>query len=166
MNEISIIGCPVLTVPDIKVTAKDVTFTIRDGNGKFIDVIGRSFGIAATIRRNEFNKRIVYSLSKSGTALYYYICFNLNYNYNIIELKYLDISKETKLSVRSVPTAIAELLNKEVIFKTSRSSLYVVNPKCILNCSVAEFEKAYNEFSNRYNVKFNDNKELIYTNKL
>lgn len=166
MNEVSIIGCPILTIPDIKVTAKDVVFTIRDNNGKVLEVIGRTFGTSATIRRNEFNKRIAYSLSKSGASLYYYICFNLNYNHNIIELKHLEVSKETGIGIRSVPSAINELLNKEVIFKTSRTSLYVVNPKCIINCSVSEFEKQYNTFSSKYDVKFNSNNELVYTNKL
>lgn len=166
MNEISIIGYPVLTIPDVKVEARDVAFTIRNSDGKIVEVIGRTFGPSATIRRNEFNKRIVYNLSKSGTALYYYICFNLNYNHNIIELKHLEVSRETGIGLRSVPSAITELLNKEVIFKTSRTSLYVVNPKCVIYCSVSEFEKQYNNFSDKYDVKFNNNNELIYTSKL
>lgn len=166
MEEISLISRPVLTVPNVRVVASDTFFTNRAKDGTIVEVVGRTFGTAANIRRNEFNKRIVYSLSKASCKVYYYICFNLNYNYNIIELKHLNIAKETSLSIRSVPTAIEELLTKEVIFKTSRTSLYVVNPKCITNCSVADFEKAYNDFSNKYDVRFNDNNELIYTKKL
>lgn len=166
MKEISIIGFPILTIPNINIVAREHMFNIRTRSGELVEVVGKTFGISANVRRNDFNKRIVYNLSKSACKVYHYICFNLNYNHNLIELKHSSISKETELSIRSVPTAIEELLNKQVIFKTSRVSLYVVNPNCITNCSVTEFEKAYNDFSNRYDVKFNDNNELIYTSKL
>ena len=55
-----------------------------------------------------------------------------------------------------------QLIEKKVVYKTYKQSIYVVNPKCITNCSVVDFEKSYTDFSNRYIAEYNSNNELIY----
>ena len=161
-REIMIDCKPVLTIPNVEVRARDTTYSTTDSDGQVIIIKGRTFGVAASVRRNEFNMSICYGLSKSAYVLYFYIIFNLGYNSNVINLNFNRISSETKLSIRSVPNAINELIEKKVVYKTYKQSIYVVNPKCITNCSVVDFEKSYTDFSNRYIAEYNSNNELIY----
>lgn len=161
-REIMIDCKPVLTIPNIQVKARDISYDINDTSGKSVTVVGKSFGVAANVRRNDFNISICYSLSKSAYVLYFYIIFNIEYNSNVINLNFSKISSDTKLSSRSVPNAIAELIEKKVIYKTYKQSIYVINPRCITNCNTKDFEKAYNDFSNRYIADYNSNNELIY----
>lgn len=161
-REISIIGKSVLTIPDIVIRTRPFEYNAVDYNGEPVKVRTRTFGVASTIQRNEFNKYICYSLSKSAHIIYSYITFNLGYNTNIIELKHSIVSSETGLSLRSIPNAIEELIKSKVIYKTNKASIYVVNPKCITNCNTEAFEREYNRFNSKYKVSFNSNNELVY----
>lgn len=164
-NKSYIVGKSVLTIPDYKVNIKPVKFEATDDSGNKFQAISYSFGTAASIQRNDFNKRICYNLSRIGAIMYHYIAFNLKYNYNIISLDCHSIHLETGLSIRNVSRAIDELLEFKVIYKTLSQGIYVVNPKCITNCNAAEFERRYLSVERECDVCIGSKNELIYSYK-
>lgn len=161
-EEICITGKSVLLVPGVVVNSKPLQFNATSIDNKPVCVKASTFGMAASVQRNMFNRQVCYNLSKVASHLYFYILFNLNYNSNVINLNLSRVNSETGMSVRSVSNALDELAELKVLYKTSMTSTYVINPKCITNCNAKEFERRYLAEMEYCETAFNSKNELIY----
>lgn len=79
------------------------------------------------------------NLKASARELYVYICLNIQYNSDTINLSYANVSKVMKVSRPTLISAVQQLSNAGVICKTSKQSVYWINPLYIFRGSRLEY---------------------------
>lgn len=163
-DELDIVGESILPVPDGNFSIRPIQVGTKDIYGKPVEILSYTFGSNARLHRGRTTRKVLNSLTKSGLRLFFYIMEELKYNSNVVSLKHNIVAVNTNMAARSVPTSINELLELNVIYKTTTQSIYVVNPKFISCCEVKEFQDRYNSLLKRLNVVEN-NKVLTYINK-
>lgn len=101
-------------------------------------IIGKQY----TMIGNEFISR-KHLLSRNAQILIDYICINIGWCSNAITFKEEDVMKFHSMGRNEYYNALDELINVNLIRKTTRKSIYIINHNYIFRGSLSDFIQIY-----------------------
>lgn len=103
---------------------------------------------------------ILYKLSVAALKIVGYICYNIEYNSNRIDLDTAVICEKLNINKRHFYSAIAQLDECNIMYRTVKQGIYSINPLYIFKGSLIRFIKLYERKYSDSEIKL-DNKGRI-----
>lgn len=103
----------------------------------------------------------LYKFSKHTIRLTCYIAKTIEYNSNTIVLDFNVLGSRLAMHKRIFYSAIAELCNNNILFKTTKTATYSVNPLYIFKGSLIKFYKLYYDKYGDKSVKVDSRNRIV-----
>lgn len=129
---------------DIEIDFEDKSFDRYDANQNFIETVVRPIVKEETWFKT-YNVINTLKLPLSTKGFIPYIGAQLEYNTNIVVIKSKDAAAECGCNRDTIYEMINRLCKEEVLYRTNKASVYVINTKYIFKGDVATFYALLNK---------------------